>query len=97
MAPETAAGDDIFMRRRKIRYRAWHRGTREMDLILGPYADATLDGMDAIALDRFETLLDEIDTELFDWFTGLAQPPADTDVALIDDIRRFRQAQSAQQ
>jgi antitoxin CptB len=97
MAPEKQAGEDIAMRRRRLRYRAWHRGTREMDLILGPYADAMLDRLDVPALDRLETLMDEQDTDLLEWLVGQTQPPPGIDIALIDTIRAFRQAQSAQQ
>ncbi len=47
------------MRRRRLRYRAWHRGTREMDLILGPFADAHAERMDDRELDRLEGLMTE--------------------------------------
>ena len=58
MAPQKRAGEDIAIRRRRLRYRAWHRGTRELDLLLGPFADAELDSMEPAELDRFEALLD---------------------------------------
>ena len=45
MALEKLAGDDPAMRRRRLRYRAWHRGMREMDLILGPFVDALAESM----------------------------------------------------
>ena len=64
MAPSKDAGEDIAMRRRRLRYRAWHRGTKEMDLVLGPYADAHADGLGANELTRLETLMDEEDTDL---------------------------------
>ena len=44
MALQKDAGEDIAIRRRRLRYRAWHRGTKEMDLVLGPFADAHLEG-----------------------------------------------------
>ena len=56
MARQMTAGEDIAMRRKKLRYRAWHRGTKEMDLILGPFADAHADAMDGAQLDRLEYL-----------------------------------------
>ena len=46
--------DEDAVRRRKISFRAWHRGTREMDLIMGRFADAELARLDASALDIFE-------------------------------------------
>jgi antitoxin CptB len=70
----TAGGDGARLRR--LRMRAWRRGTREMDLVLGPFADARLEAMDAAALDAFEALLEEDDHDLWLWISGQAAPPA---------------------
>lgn len=78
------------MRLRRLRYRAWHRGTREMDLILGPYADARLSTMNAKELDRFEALLEEVDTDLFDWLMGNEPTPPDADHLLLSDLLAFK-------
>ena len=64
-------------RLKRMRMRAWRRGTKEMDLILGPYADAHLEKMDAAVLDLFDRLLEENDQDLYPWVTGAAAPPAD--------------------
>lgn len=90
MAPSKDAGEDIFMRRRRMKYRAWHRGTKEMDLVLGPYADAHLDGLDAAGLDRLEQLMDEEDTDLLKWVMGQELPPPGIDRALLEEIIAFR-------
>jgi antitoxin CptB len=90
MAPQKAAGEELSMRLRRLRYRAWHRGTREMDLILGPYADARLDAMSAAELDRFEALLEELDTDLFDWLMGNLPAPPDADHQLLADLLTFK-------
>lgn len=90
MAPPETAGEDIAMRRRRLRYRAWHRGTREMDLILGPFADAHLEGLKGSELTRFEELLGEEDTDLLKWVMGQEAPPADADRALLDQVIAFR-------
>jgi antitoxin CptB len=90
MAPSKDAGEDIFMRRRRMKYRAWHRGTKEMDLVLGPYADAHLDGLDAAGLDRLEQLMDEEDTDLLKWVMGQELPPPGIDRALLAEIIAFR-------
>jgi antitoxin CptB len=66
---------DPDIRRKRLLYRAWHRGTREADLILGSFAEAQLAGFDAAQLDRFEALLECPDAELFDWINGRAAPP----------------------
>ena len=90
MAPEKAAGEDLSMRRRRLRYRAWHRGTKEMDLVLGPFADAHLEAFDTPELDRLETLMDEEDTDLLKWVMGQEPVPADTDSDLLRTIIAYR-------
>jgi len=59
---------------KRMKMRSWRRGIREMDLILGPYADAKLEQFDAAALDLFDTLLEENDQDLYPWFSGAAVP-----------------------
>jgi antitoxin CptB len=86
MAPQNRAGEDILLRRRRLTYRAWHRGTRELDLLLGPFADAALDGMEAAELDRFERLLETQENELQTWLLGQETPPPTADRDLLDRI-----------
>jgi antitoxin CptB len=88
MAPKEA-GEDIAMRRRRVRWRAWHRGTRELDLILGPFADAKAGGFGEAELGRFEALMSEEDTDLLQWAMGQTEPRAGADTAMIEDIRIF--------
>lgn len=57
-------------RHKRLLMRAHRRGTREMDLILGPFAAAHLAGMSSDELDRFEALLDENDQDLYAWIAG---------------------------
>jgi antitoxin CptB len=63
------------IRRKRLLFRSWHRGTRESDLILGRFADVHLAGFDEAQLDRYETLLDCADADIFDWVSGRAIPP----------------------
>ena len=74
-------GDELEYRRKRLRYRAWHRGTKEADLLLGPFADANLGSLDADGLGRFEALLSRSDPEIMDWMTGATEPPDDPVVA----------------
>ena len=60
---------------RRLRVRSWRRGTREMDLILGPFADAHLAGMARAERDAYAALLDENDPALYDWVTGREATP----------------------
>ena len=90
MAPSKDAGEDLSMRRRRLRYRAWHRGTKEMDLVLGPFADAHLEGYGPPELDRLETLMDEEDTDLLKWVMGQEPVPRDADADLLETIIAYR-------
>ena len=66
----------IDLRRKQLRFRSWHRGTREADLLLGNFADTHIAGFDAAQLDRYAALLDCPDADLFDWIAGRTEPPA---------------------
>lgn len=76
------------IRRKRLRWRSWHRGTREMDLLVGGFADAHLAALDEAQLDRFEALLRAPDPDLYDWMTGREAPPE----ALDDDVLRLMRA-----
>ena len=86
------AGEDIAMRRKKLRYRAWHRGTKEMDLILGPFADANVERFDAAALDRLEALMSEEDPPLLTWIMGQEEPPTHVDRRFLAEVIADHQA-----
>lgn len=62
-------------RLKRMRMRAWRRGTKEMDLVLGPYADAKLPEMTEADLMAFEALLAENDQDLMSWMLGQTTPP----------------------
>jgi antitoxin CptB len=77
-APET--------RLKRLRMRAWRRGTKEMDLILGPWADAHLQAASPQTLDRFEELLEENDQDLYAWIAGPADAAPVALSGLLSDI-----------
>lgn len=90
MASQNGAGEDLTIRRRRLRYRAWHRGTKEMDLVLGPFADAHLANLTAPELDRLEALMDEEDTDLLKWVMGQEPVPPAADAELLQTIIAYR-------
>lgn len=92
MTPAPASTAEMDSRRRRIAFRCWHRGTREMDLILGRFADACLPSMSDDELDRLEALLDLADQDLFAWITGAVSVPASERGGLIDRVRAFHGA-----
>jgi antitoxin CptB len=67
------------VRIKRLKYRAWHRGFKEADLVLGPYADAHAHGMTEAALTEFEYLLTAPDQDLFEWIMGRTPPGAEYD------------------
>ena len=73
-------------RRRRILFRAWRRGSREMDLVMGRYVDANLPAMSENELDAFERLLDVPDPQLFAWIAGDGPAPA-RDAPLVAKLR----------
>ena len=77
------------VRRRRLLFRCWHRGTQESDLILGTFAESSLKSLDNAQLDRFETLLDCNDPDLFDWIFAGTAPPAEYDHDVMSLLRSF--------
>ncbi|MEZ5778114.1 MAG: succinate dehydrogenase assembly factor 2 [Paracoccaceae bacterium] len=78
-------------RLKRMALRSWRRGTKEMDLILGPYADAHLELMQPGGLDLYDALLAENDQDLYPWVTGATVPP-ERFRTLIGEIADFARA-----
>lgn len=77
-------------RLKKLKYRAWHRGFREADLILGPFADKHVSNLTADQLDMFEVLLDQPDQDLYEWIVEKTPTPPEFDGELMRMIKAFR-------
>ena len=75
-------------RLKRMKMRSWRRGTKEMDLILGPYADERLAKMSPEQLDLFDALLEENDQDLYPWASG-ALPCPDRYLDLLTEIGAF--------
>lgn len=78
-------------RLKRMRMRSWRRGTKEMDLILGPWADEKLGTLDAATLDVYDALLEENDQDLYPWVSG-AQPCPQQYLELLTEIAAFAKA-----
>ena len=63
-------------RLKRMTMRSWRRGTKEMDLVLGPFADAHLAGLSEAELETYDALLAENDQDLMAWILGQSPPPA---------------------
>ncbi|MEP9395760.1 succinate dehydrogenase assembly factor 2 [Mesorhizobium sp. KR2-14] len=86
MMGTTRSTEGLDTRRRKLLFRSWHRGTREMDLILGHFADTTIDALSDAELDEYETLLELNDVDLLSWITGEQPVPPAVDSAIYRKI-----------
>ncbi|MCA0401519.1 MAG: succinate dehydrogenase assembly factor 2 [Proteobacteria bacterium] len=80
---------DLDPRRKRLLFRAWHRGTREMDLLMGRYAESVVDTLDEANLAAFEAMIDLSDHDLFAWLTGAIPVPAEQDTPLFRAFRQF--------
>ena len=76
---------------KRLLYRSRHRGTREMDILMGGFAERYLDGFDEAQLARFGDLLELADPDLYNWIAGREPVPAEHDsdvMKLLIDFRR---------
>jgi antitoxin CptB len=87
MTERSSAGLDE--RRRRLLFRAWRRGVREMDLIVGRFADVYIDQFDEPALDDFERLIEVPNADLYGWIVGHAAVPANHDTLVLRQLIAF--------
>jgi len=84
------SSEGLDARRRRLLFRCWHRGIREMDLVLGRFADAQLPSLNEAELSELEGWLEIPDQQLFAWINGMEPAPATLDTALFRRLRDFR-------
>ena len=77
----------------RLSFRAWRRGFKEADLILGPFADACAPSMSEAELDDFERLLEVPDQDLYAWIVGREPTPEEWQGPVMDRIQRFRETE----
>jgi antitoxin CptB len=87
MTERSSEGLDV--RRRKLLFRAWRRGVREMDLIVGRFADVYIDQFDEPALDDFERLIEAPNADLYAWVVGADVIPVNYDTGVLRQLRSF--------
>jgi len=73
----------------KLRFRAWRRGFREADMILGGFADARLATLSPAQVDAFEAILDQEDHDVYAWVVGQAEAPTAFQGDVLEAIRAF--------
>jgi antitoxin CptB len=92
MTGTARSSDGLDPRRRRALFRAWHRGTREMDLLLGRFADAYIGDLSDTDLAAFEALMEVPDRDLFAWVTGREEVAANYRTPLYRAIVAFHTA-----
>jgi antitoxin CptB len=92
MTGSTRSSNGLDDRRKRLLFRCWHRGTREMDLILGRFADAEIAGLGDDELTQLEQLIEVPDPDLYAALTGNAALAPEHHNGLFDRIRSFRVA-----
>ena len=81
--PETAPEDNISIKRKQMLFRSWHRGTREIDLMLGKFADSYVPGFDEAQLALYDRFLNNSDPDIYNWLTGQEPVPPAEDTAVV--------------
>jgi antitoxin CptB len=89
MTGSVLSSDGLEPLRKKLLFRAWHRGIREMDLILGRFADAHIGRMEAKELEEFAFLLEVFDRDLIRWFTEEVETPTEWNTTLFQKIKQY--------
>jgi antitoxin CptB len=90
MTGSTRSSDGLDDRRKRLLFRCWHRGTREMDLILGRFADAEIAGLTDIELTQLEYLIEVPDPDLYAALSGDALLAPEYRTELFNRIKSFR-------
>jgi antitoxin CptB len=93
--PTTITSNGLEPRRKKALYQAWHRGTKEMDILLGEFADARIAHLSVADLSDFERILVEKDQDLFSWIIGTELTPVDRQSAVFAELVAFHAGKHA--
>ncbi|MEC4591268.1 MULTISPECIES: FAD assembly factor SdhE [Nitrospirillum] len=89
---DDASQNALAVRRKRLIFRSWHRGMKEMDLLMGTFAEKHVPAFTVEQLDRYEHLLDLNDPDVFDWLLGRAPFPDDLDADLMALLQAHRVA-----
>jgi antitoxin CptB len=87
--PQDIAEDNISIKRKRLIFRSWHRGTREIDLLLGKFAEAHIPQFDEAQLAAYDRFLNNSDPDIFNWITGQEPVPPAEDNAVVGLLLKF--------
>lgn len=80
-------------KRKRLRFRSWHRGTKEMDFVLGHFADKHVDGFSQKELALYDRLLNNSDPDLYNWLAGNEPVPPSEDNDVMQKFLKFKLAE----
>ena len=86
----TPPSEDIEGHRKRLHFRSQYRGMKEMDLLMGRFADHHIGDLDQDQLNHYEALLDASDLDVWNWVTGKTEAPAEYDTDVLQKIRDFK-------
>lgn len=87
--PQVTEADNISIKRKKLLFRSWHRGTREIDLLLGRFADRHVPDFDGEHLALYDRFLNNSDPDIYNWITGQEPVPPAEDNAVVRMLVAF--------
>ena len=91
MTADNAPESPRTVRLKRLKYQAWHRGTKEMDLIFGHFANQEMENLTEEELQQFEALLEVLDTTAYNWICGVEKTPEEFNTPLFKRICSFKQ------
>ena len=82
--------ETVEIRRKRLRYHSWHRGTKELDLVLGQFAEKHLPNMDEPDLDLYEAIINENEHDIYAWLARRETIPPEHDHHIMEMILDFK-------
>ena len=81
---QSDVSDPIEAKRKRLIFRSWHRGTKEMDLIMGSFADEHVPNFNETELEQYDQVLFENDPDLYNWISGRETKPVEKENPILD-------------
>ena len=82
--------EDLEVRRKRLRYHSWHRGTKELDLVLGQFSEKYLPTMSENDIDLFEAIINENEHDIYAWLAGREPAPEQHKNHIMNMILNFK-------
>ena len=82
--------EDLEVRRKRLRYHSWHRGTKELDLVLGQFSEKYLPTMSENDIDLFEAIINENEHDIYAWLAGREPAPEQHENHIMNMILNFK-------